>query len=267
MAIYSFSHQPISRSSGRSSVAAAAYRSGEMLIDERTGLVHDYTRRRAEIESYIVAPEETAEELRHRESLWNSAEARDTRKNSRTAHEFRIALPVEFTEEQQRELIAAWVGEEITSRGAVADVAIHRDAGNPHVHVMATTRAAGAEGLGEKVREWDDRGQYERWRESWARVANRELERSGHHERIDHRSYKDQGIGRVPSVHEGHHVREMEARGIRTDRGNENRAVHRRNQDREHYLEKAKRDPLKARFEAARQRQQESRDRDIDRDR
>ena len=145
-------------------MAAAAYRAGECLWDLRRGQEYDYTRRRAEMETFIVAPEEAAEELRHRETLWNGAESRETRKNSRTAHEFRIALPVEFNEDEQRELIQSWVEHEITSRGAVADVAIHRDEGNPHAHVMATTRAAGADGLGAKVREWDDIKQYDRWR-------------------------------------------------------------------------------------------------------
>ncbi|MDP9378839.1 MAG: MobA/MobL family protein [Chloroflexota bacterium] len=56
MAIYHLSAQVIGRSSGRSAVAAAAYRAGEELRDEHTGLTHDYSRRH-DIDSWIQAPE------------------------------------------------------------------------------------------------------------------------------------------------------------------------------------------------------------------
>ncbi len=42
MAIYHCSAGMIRRSRGRSATAAAAYRAGEKITDERTGLVHDY---------------------------------------------------------------------------------------------------------------------------------------------------------------------------------------------------------------------------------
>ncbi len=45
MAIYHLSMKIISRSSGYSAVASAAYRSGSLMLDERTGLTHDYTRK------------------------------------------------------------------------------------------------------------------------------------------------------------------------------------------------------------------------------
>ena len=232
MAIYSFSHQVMGRSSGRSAVAAAAYRSGERLWDERRGQEHDYGRRRERIEAWIERPEHAPGWSRER--LWNEAEKRETRVNSRTAHEWRIALPVELSEDRQRELVRGWVREEITSRGVMADVAIHRgDASNPHAHVMATTREVGPEGLARKVREWNDIRQYDRWREGWERHANRELERAGVRERIDRRSHRERGLGLEPTVHEGPYVRELEARGLRTDRGDENRAIRYRNAERE----------------------------------
>lgn len=215
MAIYSFSHQVIGRSSGRSAVGASAYRSGERLWDERRGQEHDYTRRRDRIESWIEGPEGAPNWSR--EQLWNEAEGRETRVNSRTAHEWRVALPVELSEDRQRELVRGWVREEIVSRGVVADVAIHRgDPGNPHAHIMATTREVGSEGLGRKVREWNDIRQYDRWRKGWEHAANRELDRAGVRERIDHRSHRDRGLDREPTVHEGPYVRELEARGYRT---------------------------------------------------
>lgn len=45
MAIYHLSMKIISRNSGYSAVASAAYRSGSLMLDERTGLTHDYTRK------------------------------------------------------------------------------------------------------------------------------------------------------------------------------------------------------------------------------
>ncbi|MBJ3457182.1 MobA/MobL family protein, partial [Salmonella enterica subsp. enterica serovar Agona] len=58
----------------------------------------------------------------------------------------------------------------------------------------------------------------EQTREAWADHANRALERAGHDARIDHRTLEAQGIERLPGVHLGPNVVEMEGRGIRTDR-------------------------------------------------
>ena len=80
------SAKQIGRSSGRSSVAAAAYRSGELLRDERTGLTHDYTKKSGVEYSRVYTPYNAPEELRDREKLWNAVEKKENRKNSTTAH-------------------------------------------------------------------------------------------------------------------------------------------------------------------------------------
>ena len=159
MAIYYYRGQVISRSKGRSSVAAAAYRSGTRLVDRRTGLVHDYTRRRrGEIESFVLAPEGSPAWVRDREELWNMVEEGERRKDSQLAREFDLALPVELAPEDQRGLVRGFVAEQFVERGMVADVAVHRDKeGNPHAHVMLTMRSVGPEGFGKKVREWNQR--------------------------------------------------------------------------------------------------------------
>lgn len=232
VAIYHFTTKPIKRSDGRSAVAAAAYRAGERLVDHRTGLVHDYAHRKEEarIESWIQAPEEAGGWVRDREGLWNAAEFAEKRKNSRPAREVEVALPVELTEGQQNELLRSFVAEQLVSREVAADVCVHRgDGGNPHAHIMLTTREAGEEGLGKKVRELDRTETTERWREAWARHQNRDLERAGRSERVDHRSNKARGIDREPTRHDGPSVRAMEQRGVRTDRGEENREARRRN--------------------------------------
>jgi ATP-dependent exoDNAse (exonuclease V) alpha subunit len=234
VAIYHLSAKVIGRSSGRSSVAAAAYRSGERLVDERTGLIHDYTRRRGEIECWIQAPEQAAKWARNREELWNRVEASEKRRDSQLCREVEVALPKELSREEQGDLVRHFVQEQFVSRGMVADVAIHRgDENNPHAHVLLTTREVSSEGFGKKVREWNGREVLEGWREAWAERTNRELERVGSLERIDHRSFASRGIDREPSVHEGPSVRQMEARGIATERSSLNRAARELNRQRE----------------------------------
>jgi hypothetical protein len=223
MAIYHLSAQVIKRSAGRSAVACAAYRSGERLYDERLGQAFDYRRRRG-IEAWIQAPEDAPAWAQDREALWNRAEAAERRWDAQVARELDVALPVELDRDVQRALVRAWVDAHCVARGMVADVALHlADAGNPHAHVMLTLREAEGEGFGPKAREWNRREVVEDWREGWEREANATLEREGYLGRIDHRSHAARGLERLPEVHEGPHVRALEARGIATERGAWNR--------------------------------------------
>jgi hypothetical protein len=102
VAIYHCSTKPLARSSGRSAVAAAAYRSGESLVDERQGLEHDYTRRSGVLHSELVLPEGAGQWSRA--ALWNAAEQAEKRKDARTAREWEVALPDELGEAERREL-------------------------------------------------------------------------------------------------------------------------------------------------------------------
>src|SRR5690606_34191246 len=74
-------------------------------------------------------------------------------------------------------------------------------------------------GFGHKNRDWNKKDLLETWRESWQEHANKALELAGHEVRIDHRTLEAQGIERVPQIHLGAKVIEMEKRGIRTERG------------------------------------------------
>jgi len=109
MAIYHCSTKPLSRSSGRSSVAAAAYRSGDCLLDERQGLEHDYTRRSGVMHSELVLPDDAGEW--DRSELWNAAEEAEKRKDGRTAREWEVALPDELNAEERRELAVSFAGD------------------------------------------------------------------------------------------------------------------------------------------------------------
>lgn len=222
MAIYHFSAQVISRSKGQSAVAAASYRSGERLEDERTGEIKFY-KREVQPETMILAPSHAPDWVQERNRLWNEVEKSETRKNSQLAREINIALPRELSKEQQAELIKDYVQTEFVNKGMVADIAIHRDdIENPHAHVMLTTREISVEGFTVKNRDWNDKELLNQWREQWAEQVNKELEKLGV-EQISHLSNKDRGLEQLPTIHLGHVAHEMENKGIETDRGNINR--------------------------------------------
>ena len=171
MASFHLAVKTIGRSAGRSATAAAAYRAGVEITDERTGLVHDYTRKQGVEHSALVVPADAPAWANDRAALWNAAEQAETRKNSTVAREYEIALPAELSAEARREL-ALGLAREISERHGVAvDVAIHApgregDQRNHHAHLLTTTRRIGPEGLGEKTRELDQKtsGEVERWR-------------------------------------------------------------------------------------------------------
>ena len=72
---------------------------------------------------------------------------------------------------------------------------------------------------------WNSDEQLVLWRAAWADVANRYLERTGHEERIDHRSHAERGLLEQPTVHEGVVARAMEKKGIISDRCELNRQI------------------------------------------
>ena len=151
--------------------------------------------------------------------LWNAAEQKETRKNSQTARSIDAALPREISREEQIDLVRRFVVHNFTSKGMCADFAIHdKQDGNPHVHILLTTRRVDADGFTTKDRSWNDRAMLEQWRESWADWCNHKLYFISD-ERIDHRGYKDQGIDKIPTVHLGAGACAIEKKGKKTDRG------------------------------------------------
>ena len=161
MATYHLSAKTISRSHGRSATGAAAYRSGARIADERTGVLHDYRRRRGVEATFLLLPANAPDWARDRARLWNAAEHAETRKNSTVAREFEIALPAELDAEQRQRLAADFARELVLRHGCAADVMIHRpgrtgDSRNHHAHILLTTRRLTAAGFTEKTRELDD---------------------------------------------------------------------------------------------------------------
>ena len=189
MAIYHFSAQIVSRSTGASSVAGAAYRSGSCLTDERTGEEHDYSGRDDLDGAEILAPREAPAWAHDRARLWNTVEAGERRKDAQVAREVRVAMPRELPDKSRRALVRDYAQGAFVDRGMVADIAYHGGkGGNPHAHILLTTRTIGADGFGAKDRSWNSKALLTSWREDWAAQANRALGREGHAERIDHRT-------------------------------------------------------------------------------
>jgi hypothetical protein len=226
MAIYHMSVQVISRSAGRSAIAAAAYRAGEQINDARTGAVHDYTRKKDVDYQEILIPEGVGDWANDRDELWNKVELAEKRKDAQLAREINIAIPHELSAEQGRELVRDYAQRNFVDQGMIADICIHDEKGNnPHAHIMLSMREAQTDGFGQKVRDWNDKQQLESWREDWAHSCNKSLEKAGYDVTIDHRTLEAQGIDREPTKHLGPVATAMERRGFDSDRGDINRDI------------------------------------------
>lgn len=258
MAIYHCSIKIISRGKGKSAVAAAAYRSGETLTNHYDGVIHDFTRKGGIVHTEILLPPHAPLDFADRSILWNSVEKIEKAKNSQLAREIEIALPVELDREQQIQLVREYVKENFVSVGMCADFAIHdKQDGNPHAHIMLTMRPLEQSGEwgakskkeylldkdGQRIKlkngtfknrkvdtvDWNSQEKAEVWRQAWADIANRYLAEQDRPERIDHRSYKRQGIEQIPTVHMGVAATQMERRGIVTEKSEHNREIREQN--------------------------------------
>ncbi|WP_242130437.1 Ti-type conjugative transfer relaxase TraA [Sphingobium sp. Sx8-8] len=237
MAIFHFSVQVISRASGRSAVSEAAYRAGERLHDERLDRDHDFRARSGVEHSEIMLPQNAPDEWRDRERLWNDVEAFEKRKDAQLAREVEFAIPREMSKAQGIELARDFVQAEFVDRGMIADLNVHWDIGadgqpKPHAHVMLTMREVGPDGLGQKVREWNDHANIGHWRESWADHVNTRLAELDIDARIDHRSLADQGIDLEPQSKIGGPAHRMDAHGLEADRAEMHREIARENGER-----------------------------------
>ena len=232
MAIFHMSFSNISAGKGRSAIASAAYRSGKKLFDQKEGRSYFYARS-VMPESFILTPKNAPAWASDREQLWNEVERKDRRANSRYAKEFNVALPVELSESEQKELLTKYVQENFVDEGMVADVAIHRDhPDNPHAHVMLTNRPFNPDGTwglkskrenildenGNKTYtgnsrfprsrkvwlvDWDKKEKINQWRHNWAVSVNQVLEQKNIPDRISEKSFIEQGIDDTPMQHEG----------------------------------------------------------------
>lgn len=247
MAIYHLSTKPISRSSGRSAVASVAYRAGIEITDERLGKTYDYTKRNGVLWTGLATPYGFNID---RNELWNRAEKTETRSNSRTAREIVINIPHELMQGDQSagKMLAYEFATNLSQKYQIAvDVAVHApdkqgDNRNYHAHLLLTTRQITQEQDG--IFEFGKKSQLEmsnaqlkqagllsnqdelkEIRREWAELANEYLAERNIDTRIDHRSHKDRGLETLPTVKMGWKATELERQGIRTEVGDQNRAI------------------------------------------
>jgi len=259
LALFHFHVTQIKRSAGQSIVTSAAYRAGEQLYSEYYGEVSDYTHKGGVVCTDILLPPHAPAEYRDRATLWNAVERAERGKKAQLAYSFDIALQNEFSMEENIALARQFVSEQLVGRGMIADFAIHqpdkKDDGipNPHFHILCPIRPLDENGkwgckqhrryrldkdgnriIGEDGKalfdavpttDWGDPATLEEWRRVWAEMVNAKFEEKGLMCRVDHRSYERQGLDLPPTIHEGVAVRQMEAKGIATDKGDFNRWV------------------------------------------
>lgn len=245
MAIYHFSIKNIGRSNGRSAVAAAAYRSGEKLVDSVYGKEQDYTKKTGIEYKNIYVPSHANENLLDRQTLWNEVEKSELKKNgdlkttARLAKEFEIAFPHEVDADTRKRMLDELAQTLVKNHNVIVDAVIHAphtksgsDERNYHAHIMFTTRSINEQGeLGKKAREFNDDGKNLTlaYRELWANMVNRELEQIGTQERVSHLSYSDLKYDLEPTVHEGSKITQLRRQGIDTEISLKNDAIKARN--------------------------------------
>jgi hypothetical protein len=240
MAIYHLHSGVISRSKGRSAVAASAYIASDKLYDKRQNLTHDYSHKSNVYTSGILTPAHAPIWSRNYEILWNKAEQfedklaslryrgySDEIKNAKSiaakqnylnsaqiALTFEGSLPVELSKETCKELVEEFLNERFVSRNLIVQYAIHWEKGNPHFHAMITRRAIVNNDFSTvKDRDIVTREALKETRKSFAEFSNKYLEREGIEARIDHRSYKDMWLDIEPTYHKGWKATNLELAG------------------------------------------------------
>ena len=265
MAIYSFNISNVSRSTGASTCATLAYISGEKIKDERTGKTYNYAHKDRIESVSVFLPRNANPEYQDPEKLMNQIEKIEKLENARTGKKIIVALPREFNKTQRNEVLKDFIEKEITERDFGCVVAIHNDLENhnPHAHILIPNRIfkdgefasakrksqyaldesgnkipvidpkTGKQKIGERGRKiWlrefidknalDDKNTLSQMRESWEEVCNKELSEEN---KIDHRSYKERGIEKEGTVHEGYAARKREKLGLISDRCETNREI------------------------------------------
>lgn len=259
---FHFSVNIISRGKGKSAVASATYISGEKIKNEWDGVTHDYTKKQGVICKEIYLPDHAPKEYKNRKTLWNSVELFEKNSNAQLARNFIISLPKELSIEENKKMIEEYIQTNFVKEGMIVDLAIHDESRegnqNIHAHIMTIVRPINEDGTwgqkskkeyildekGEKILNkngkpktrkvelttWNDKVNVEKWRENFSDLCNKYLERAGAEKRVDHRSFKRQGIKQIPTIHLGASASAMERKGIRTEKGDINREIKKQNE-------------------------------------
>jgi hypothetical protein len=243
MAIYHLHAKAFRRKDGRSSTAAAAYRAGELIVDQRSGVEHDYTRKKGVLGAELLLPGGGTES---RSDFWNRVEKHHRRGDAVTAREVEVSLPCELGAEQRQALADKFAQELADKYGVAVDVALHaprpvsdrdlernpdqhwmidpdtgkRHNGNWHAHLLFSACHVAPDGtLGKKQVELDPihcqrhkiENMTDRERGRWCDLQNAALEHAA--ASVDHRSFEARGSDQVPTVHLGGYAAKMRRAG------------------------------------------------------
>lgn len=205
MAIYRCTVKIFQRSKGRSAVAGSAYRSGMKLTNEWDGQTHDFTRKRGIVHTEIMLPPHAPLEFSDRSTLWNSVEQIEKAKDGPHTHIMLTIRPLKESGEWGAKCRKVY---DLDERGQ-----------------RIPDGKGGWKNHREDTIDWNDRGNVELWRKAWADYTNRALIAANQQELVDHRSYKRQGIDKIPTAHMGVAATQMEKRGVQTRKGDLNRQI------------------------------------------
>ena len=252
LAIFHCQIKIISRGKGKTATAAAAYRSGTKIVDDEFGETHNYTRKSGVAFSEILLCANAPSAYSDRQTLWNEVQKIEKQKNAQLCREVEVALPIEFSREEQIEVVREYIKKNFTDKGMIADWSLHdKSDGNPHAHILLTMRPLKSNGeWGAKRKDsyiLDDNGNKipvidkatgkqkigARGRKMWERISvpstdwndqtkAEEWRKSwadicNEHLKgrahIDHRSYVRQGKEQLPMLHESYAARKIAKRG------------------------------------------------------
>ena len=205
--------------------------------------------------SEITLPPNAPKEYADRATLWNAVELSEKGQKSQLARMLKASLPNEWSYELAEEVVRDYVQRNFVDKGMCADWAIHdseNDKGqrNLHIHVMLTLRpltekgewgakqkkVSGQQKVDKRNRkqwkchtventDWNSRENAKMWRKDLADTINATNEQLGIALHWEHRSFKEQGIDREPTIHIGAVANALERKGIQTERGNINREI------------------------------------------
>lgn len=254
----------VKRSKGQSAVDAASYISRSVLVSEYDGKTYRPKYHEDLVHCEINRPEYAPEEWLDRAVLWNSVELNEKQKNAQLCRTLKAALPNDWSYELAEETVRDYVQRNFVSKGMCADWAIHDSVNqngihNLHFHLMLTLRPVEENGKwgakqrkeyildkdGNKIRnksgrgfksravdvnDWNEKGNSRKWRKDLTDTINVVNDRIGLPEYWEHRSFKELGLEQEPTRHLGPIASALERKGIRTEKGDANRAIMEHNQ-------------------------------------
>lgn len=240
-------------SKGRTACGSAAYRNCSKIIDNN-GNVHNYKYKKEWVAGGVELPAGASEELRNPQTLWQRHEKNDIRKDAQLYRDIEFSVPNELSFEAVGR-VAKGMAAKLTKEGMCVQWDVHdkytwkdedgnvvtsvraqdpnktyTENRNLHVHMMVTMRELKEDGtFGNKNRSWNNYNGglniADLLRPEAARLMNEELARIGSSEKVEHESYADRGIDKIPTKHVGVSATAMERKGIKTNKGRRERYV------------------------------------------